>query len=67
MRRMTPEPLKFEDVQERAIRNLKIEVQRVNWFSTYRVHHRVANAFAKGRASCWGTLRTSTVRSAARE
>jgi 2-polyprenyl-6-methoxyphenol hydroxylase-like FAD-dependent oxidoreductase len=46
--------LKFEDVQERAIRNLKIEVQRVNWFSTYRVHHRVANAFAKGRAFLLG-------------
>jgi len=48
------ELLKFEDVQERAIRNLKVEVQRVNWFSTYRVHHRVANAFAKGRAFLLG-------------
>jgi 2-polyprenyl-6-methoxyphenol hydroxylase-like FAD-dependent oxidoreductase len=49
-----PGHLKFEDVQERAIRNLKIEVQRVNWFSTYRVHHRVANAFAKGRTFLLG-------------
>jgi 2-polyprenyl-6-methoxyphenol hydroxylase-like FAD-dependent oxidoreductase len=48
------EHLKFEDVQERAIRNLKIDVQRVNWFSTYRVHHRVAQAFAKGRAFLLG-------------
>jgi 2-polyprenyl-6-methoxyphenol hydroxylase-like FAD-dependent oxidoreductase len=48
------EPLKFEDVQARAISNLKIEVQRVNWFSTYRVHHRVANAFARGRVFLLG-------------
>ncbi len=48
------EPLKFEDVQERAIRSLKVKVERVNWFSTYRVHHRVANAFAKGRAFLLG-------------
>jgi 2-polyprenyl-6-methoxyphenol hydroxylase-like FAD-dependent oxidoreductase len=47
-------PLKFEDVQARAISNLKIEVQRVNWFSTYRVHHRVADAFAKGRVFLLG-------------
>jgi 2-polyprenyl-6-methoxyphenol hydroxylase-like FAD-dependent oxidoreductase len=46
--------LKFEDVQERAIRNLKIEVRRVNWFSTYRVHHRVADAFARGRTYLLG-------------
>jgi 2-polyprenyl-6-methoxyphenol hydroxylase-like FAD-dependent oxidoreductase len=49
-----PEHLKFEDVQERAMRNLKIDVARVNWFSTYRVHHRVANAFSKGRAFLLG-------------
>ena len=46
--------LKFEDVQDRAIRNLKVDVQRVNWFSTYRVHHRVAHAFSKGRAFLLG-------------
>jgi 2-polyprenyl-6-methoxyphenol hydroxylase-like FAD-dependent oxidoreductase len=48
------EHLKFEDVEECAMRNLKIEVQRVNWFSTYRVHHRVADVFAKGRAFLLG-------------
>lgn len=48
------EHLKFEDVQDRAIQNLKIEVKRVNWFSTYRVHHRVAHAFGKGRAFLLG-------------
>ena len=49
-----PEHLKFEDIQNLAIRNLKIEVQRVNWFSTYRVHHRVANAFGRGLAFLLG-------------
>ena len=48
------EKLKFEDVQDRAIHNLKVEVKRVNWFSTYRVHHRVAHAFGKGRAFLLG-------------
>jgi 2-polyprenyl-6-methoxyphenol hydroxylase-like FAD-dependent oxidoreductase len=48
------EHLKFEDVQGRAIRNLKVEVARVNWFSTYRVHHRVAQQFRKGRAFLLG-------------
>ena len=43
------ETLKFEDVSSRAIQNLKVEVERVNWFSTYRVHHRVAEHFRKGR------------------
>jgi 2-polyprenyl-6-methoxyphenol hydroxylase-like FAD-dependent oxidoreductase len=44
------ETLRFEDVSDRAIRNLKVEVQKVNWFSTYRVHHRVTEHFRKGRA-----------------
>jgi len=48
------EHLQFEDVQDRAISNLKIEVTRVNWFSTYRVHHRVAQSFRKGRAFLLG-------------
>lgn len=48
------EHLKFEDVQGRAIENLRIEVKRVNWFSTYRVHHRVAQQFRKGRAFLLG-------------
>jgi hypothetical protein len=41
--------LKFEDVSLRAIRNMKVEIRRVNWFSTYRVHHRVAKHFRKSR------------------
>ena len=49
-----PENLKFEDVSDRAITNLKVKVEKVNWFSTYRVHHRVANHFRKGRAFLLG-------------
>jgi len=44
----------FEDVQGRAVQNLRIEVKNVNWFSTYRVHHRVAQQFRKGRAFLLG-------------
>jgi 2-polyprenyl-6-methoxyphenol hydroxylase-like FAD-dependent oxidoreductase len=48
------EHLEFEDVRDRALQNLKIDVLRVNWFSTYRVHHRVALSFRKGRAFLLG-------------
>ena len=48
------EGLTFEDVGARAIRNLRLAVGAVRWFSTYRVHHRVANAFRKGRAFLLG-------------
>ena len=33
---------------------MHIEVERVNWFSTYRVHHRVADRFGKGRVFLLG-------------
>ena len=42
--------LTWEDVGRTAIEHLRMHVSRVNWFSTYRVHHRVANAFRRGRA-----------------
>jgi 2-polyprenyl-6-methoxyphenol hydroxylase-like FAD-dependent oxidoreductase len=42
---MNNKELKWEDVSEGIIRRLKIEVEKVNWFSTYRVHHRVASHF----------------------
>ena len=44
------ETLTFHDVSARAIDNLMITVSKVNWFSTYRVHHRVAERFRRGRA-----------------
>jgi 2-polyprenyl-6-methoxyphenol hydroxylase-like FAD-dependent oxidoreductase len=42
--------LTFADVSDRAMRNLKVDVRRVNWFSTYHVHHRVTDRFRGGRA-----------------
>ncbi len=46
--------LRFEDVSDRAIRNMKVDVKRANWFSTYHVHHRVTDHFRKGRAFVLG-------------
>ncbi|WP_447793015.1 MULTISPECIES: FAD-dependent monooxygenase [Pseudomonas] len=48
------ETLQFEDVSRRAIENLKVQIDQVNWFSTYRVHHRVADHFRTGRAFLLG-------------
>jgi 2-polyprenyl-6-methoxyphenol hydroxylase-like FAD-dependent oxidoreductase len=46
--------LKFEDVSRRIIDNLKVKVEKVNWFSTYHTHHRVTGRFRKGRAFLLG-------------
>src|SRR5262245_3289494 len=46
--------LKFEDVSPRVIENLKVNVEKLNWFSTYQVHHRVTEHFRKGRAFLLG-------------
>jgi 2-polyprenyl-6-methoxyphenol hydroxylase-like FAD-dependent oxidoreductase len=43
------EDLTFADVSHRLMDSLDIAVERVNWFSTYRVHHRVAGHFGRGR------------------
>jgi 2-polyprenyl-6-methoxyphenol hydroxylase-like FAD-dependent oxidoreductase len=48
------EALTFADVAERATRHMKIAVEKVNWFSVYRVHKRVAEHFGKGRAFLLG-------------
>jgi 2-polyprenyl-6-methoxyphenol hydroxylase-like FAD-dependent oxidoreductase len=48
------ESLRFEDVSERAIKHLKVQVDQVHWFSTYHVHHRVTDHFRKGRAFLLG-------------
>ena len=42
--------LTFNDVSGRAIAHLKVQVESVNWFSTYHVHHRVAERFRDHRA-----------------
>jgi 2-polyprenyl-6-methoxyphenol hydroxylase-like FAD-dependent oxidoreductase len=49
-----PESVRFEDVSRRAMDHLRVEVERVNWFSTYRVHHRVTDRFRSGRAFLLG-------------
>jgi 2-polyprenyl-6-methoxyphenol hydroxylase-like FAD-dependent oxidoreductase len=48
------ETLTFDSVSRRIIENLKVDVKTVNWFSTYHVHHRVAQHFRKGRAFLLG-------------
>jgi 2-polyprenyl-6-methoxyphenol hydroxylase-like FAD-dependent oxidoreductase len=42
--------LTFADVSGRILRSVAIDIDTVNWFSTYRVHHRVAERFRAGRA-----------------
>lgn len=48
------ENLSWNDVSQRVIEWMRIDVARVNWFSTYRVHHRVADHFRKGCAFLLG-------------
>jgi 2-polyprenyl-6-methoxyphenol hydroxylase-like FAD-dependent oxidoreductase len=44
------ETLAFADISDHAIGQMKLGVTKVNWFSTYHVHHRVTQHFRKGRA-----------------
>jgi len=46
--------LTFDDVRGRAVEHLKLNVSKVNWFSTYQVHHRVASRFREGRTFLLG-------------
>ena len=46
--------LSFEDVRGKAIEHLKLNTEKVNWFSSYRVHHRVALRFRDRRAFLLG-------------
>lgn len=48
------EDLSWKDVSRRVLEWIGIDVERVNWFSTYRVHHRVAAHFRQGRAFLLG-------------
>ena len=41
--------LSFEDVGHRAIARMGLAVEKVNWFSTYRVHHRVTDHYRRSR------------------
>lgn len=42
--------LSFDDVGHRAMDRIGLEVDKVHWFSTYRVHHRVTDRYRQGRA-----------------
>jgi 2-polyprenyl-6-methoxyphenol hydroxylase-like FAD-dependent oxidoreductase len=46
--------LTFDDVGHKAISSLGLTIEKVNWFSTYHVHHRVTDHFRKGRAFLLG-------------
>jgi 2-polyprenyl-6-methoxyphenol hydroxylase-like FAD-dependent oxidoreductase len=49
-----PEALTFDDVSHEAIDKLGVKIDKVNWFSHYRVHHRVTDSFRHGRAFLLG-------------
>jgi 2-polyprenyl-6-methoxyphenol hydroxylase-like FAD-dependent oxidoreductase len=46
--------LAWEDVSRDILERLKLQVSKVNWFSTYHVHHRVTEHFRVGRAFLLG-------------
>jgi 2-polyprenyl-6-methoxyphenol hydroxylase-like FAD-dependent oxidoreductase len=39
------ENIEFKDVEAAVIRNTNLSINKVNWFSTYHSHHRVAKSF----------------------
>jgi 2-polyprenyl-6-methoxyphenol hydroxylase-like FAD-dependent oxidoreductase len=41
--------LSWDDVGKDVIARLGLDIRRVHWFSTYHVHHRVADRFGRGR------------------
>ena len=49
-----PQSLRFDDVSASAIEHMKVKIRKVNWFSTYHVHHRVADRFRQGRVFLLG-------------
>ena len=46
--------LTFVDVGHKVIERLGVQIKAVNWFSAYRVHHRVAGAWRSGSAFLLG-------------
>jgi hypothetical protein len=46
--------LEWKDVNQRVVDRIHLRVGQVNWFSTYRVHHRVASAFRVRRVFLLG-------------
>ena len=52
----------WEDVSQTIIHHLKLNVDEVKWFSSYRVHHRVAAHFQKANVFLLGDAATSIAR-----
>lgn len=48
------ENLAFEDVAESVTKNTGLKINKVNWFSIYRIHHRVAEHFRQNRVFILG-------------
>ena len=48
------ENLSWNDVSKGVVDQMRIDIEQVNWFSTYRVYHRVADHFRSGRAFILG-------------
>jgi 2-polyprenyl-6-methoxyphenol hydroxylase-like FAD-dependent oxidoreductase len=46
--------LTWEDVRKDILSRLKLDVEKVNWFSSYRVHHRVASRFRRNNVFLLG-------------
>jgi 2-polyprenyl-6-methoxyphenol hydroxylase-like FAD-dependent oxidoreductase len=46
--------IEFSDIEPSVVSNTQIAVSKVNWFSTYRSHHRVAEHFKIGRVFLLG-------------
>ncbi len=51
---VSSEHISFADVSPGIIRDTGLEISKVNWFSTYRVHHRVSAKFRDRRAFLLG-------------
>lgn len=49
-----PGTLTFDDVRGKAAEQLDLRITKLNWFSTYRVHHRVASHFREDRVFLLG-------------
>jgi 2-polyprenyl-6-methoxyphenol hydroxylase-like FAD-dependent oxidoreductase len=48
------EKIEWADVSSQALTRLQLKVKKVNWFSTYHVHHRVTERFHKGNVFLLG-------------
>ncbi|KAI9036897.1 putative FAD binding monooxygenase [Aspergillus affinis] len=44
-----PAGITFDDLAPSMRKNMQLDVSKVNWFTTYRVHHRLAKTFRKDR------------------